>query len=97
MAPESPSFDGDLVQVDVVCAPASGAQPWDYWTTARTTCEDWGVDRLARQFRTRSAPDAVASAYARWMRSDGLNARTSDETKLRAVYAGCRLGFRERL
>lgn len=72
-----------------------GAKPWDYWMTARETCGDEGLDRLARQFHTKSAPDSVASAYSQWMRSDGLNARTSDEIELRAVYAGCLQGFRD--
>jgi len=94
LARESPPFDGELVRLDVVCAPARGAKPWDYWTTARETCGGEGLDRLALQFHTKSTPDAVASAYLRWMRADGLNARTSDETELRAVYAGCLHGFR---
>jgi hypothetical protein len=54
------------------------------------------VELLAEQFRTKAAPDAVASAYSRWLRKHGPDAPTTGTNELLAVNAGCVHGFRGR-
>lgn len=85
--------DGAVEVVGVVCVPAWGAGPLGYWMTARETCRRRGVDLLAKQFRTKPSPEAVALAYSRWMRKGGWV--DTSTTELRAVYAGCLKGFGE--
>jgi hypothetical protein len=75
--------------------PHSGADAWDYWHAARETCAQHGVALLARSFGTQPTAESVAGGYSRWMRADALYGRTSDETKLGAVHAGCLQGFRD--
>ena len=88
---------GGGVEVGVVCVPARGAGPWGYWMTAHGICAGRGVELLARQFRTKPTPEAVALAYSRWMRRHGPDAARTGTTELLAVNAGCLQGFRGRL
>ena len=103
LAPDSGPFlesepHGDrAVRVDIVCFPAADAGPWDYWTTARESCEAWGVDRLARQFDSKPTAGAVASAYSHWIRTEAPRTSDSHTEEVRAVRAGCLQGFRARL
>ena len=82
----------------VVCFPKAEAGSSDYRKTAQETCERWGVRPLGAYLEVRlRGPRPVARKYVRWMRAPGGRlSRTTDETKLRAVYHGCLQGFRDR-
>jgi len=94
----APDRTSTPVSDTVVCFPNADASASEYRNTAQQTCEREGVRPLAVYLDARlRGPRPVARKYVRWMRAPGGRlSRTSDATKLRAVYEGCLQGFRER-
>ena len=68
-----------------------GAEPPDYFQTARETCARARVDPLATMFKTEPKPETVARDYSLWVRAT----LKQDEPRARAVYEGCLEGFRD--
>jgi hypothetical protein len=74
-----------------VCWPDLDARPWEYFRTARDTCGKQSLEEMAKLLDAAlPAPGSVASAYAAYIRRER---ELDDETKVRAVYAGCVEGF----